>query len=199
MLLTVKEHYDYIQSLIDDKPSLILISTFNVHAGILHDGRDVTEWGPKYHSRTHDILDALQEQEKVYILVGVPGFYPPDPGCTTCRDKRYNALFKYLAHAQHWPKIKWKIAREAHMKCMLSVHSKDIKGIAGGRNLTDSAALDVSFPLVKDQASILARHFLSAWKEADPLIQETVEQYFMEDLEEQECKLQKELDKERFR
>jgi hypothetical protein len=199
MYLTSKDHYDYIQTLLEDQPSLVLISTFNVHAGILHDGRDVTEWGDKFHSRTHDILDLLSKQKRVHILVGVPGFYPPDPGCETCKEKRFNALYKYLAHAQHWPDIKWKMARDVHMKCFLSVHGGNMKGIAGGRNLTDSEALDVSFPLEKTQATALAKHFLDNWQKADPLIEETVEQYYEEDLIEQAEKLQKELDKQRFR
>lgn len=165
----------------------VLISTFNIHANILADGRDMTEWGLKFASSTHDILDELNGTD-TSILVGVPGFYPPEPDCDPCRQRRKKALDKYLAHANHWPKIKWRLKRDVHLKCVLGV-DKTMKGLAGGRNLTDSEALDVSFALEHNQAMVLARHFLEAWKEADPITQKTVDRYYNEDLREQQQKL----------
>lgn len=169
MFLTMEEHYKYFEQQILAKPKAVIISTFGVFAGILDDGRDTQEWGPKYEKVTRKIVDLLEGVPDVKILVGLYRYQSCKGNiqCDDCAAKYIKGVGRLIKHREKWPNFKWRFSSECHLKSYLFFYPDGrVTGIAGGRNLTDSEWADVTFPLTKDQVKRLIIHVNGIWNKS---------------------------------
>jgi hypothetical protein len=177
IVIDTDKHYealtDYAQ-----KSDEIFIATYGLYAGITGDGRDVTEWGPKYRNRAHELLDAIRKIPKVEILIGLPTLIYCDKAkqCKHCEEKHIGYLERLWHTAQNWEDFNWKIAFSMHMKYFgFYAGGKPVGGISGGRNLSDSEWFDISFRLTKTEVKTLRTEFRRVFDEAATLTQNAVE------------------------
>ncbi len=173
MFINNADHYGFIKQCIKDKPEHVLISTFGIYAGVTYDGRDTTEWGSSYSLETREIIDVLKDIDTVRFLVGVSD-YRSCRGKLRCKDceRTYaQSLLRLGFHAEKFPWIEWKISTELHLKCSLFFYDMDCssdkaKGIAGGRNFTNSSWADITFELTTEQIEQLHTHVAGLWDES---------------------------------
>ena len=173
--ITLKEHYDYLDTLLKKKPRAVLIASFGIYAGITHEGVD---WETKYPTLTRRFLESLKSINEVMLLIGV-GDYKSCKGknviCKDCERAYVNQLIRLLNHRDLFPNFKWKVSLQAHAKCTLCISDHDILGVAGGRNLNDSSAIDVTFPIDSAVSAQLLKHIMPIWKKAMPLSEDSLD------------------------
>jgi hypothetical protein len=168
ILASEEKYFEYLHSLIRGATNCY-ISTFGVYAGILADGRDVTEYGGKYQNSVHELLDALAKIN-TKILVGLPPLIYCDwqKRCPDCEENHLARLKRVALTANHWPSIEWKILPRLHMKLVcVYKRSKPVGGIVGGRNLSNSKWQDLSISLQTSHVRKFKNHFMQIYHSAD--------------------------------
>ena len=165
-----------LKKLASQKPKEVIIATFNIYAGILHDGNDTHQWGEKYRSEVHELLDILNSVPKVRILVGFqPLIQCIKTGCEDCVTNHYARAVRLVKHAEHWPKLEWKYVEKSHFKCNLYYFAKGCIGVTGGRNLSGSDWADISFVMNDRQVKSARKLFDEQWKLATKATLKNVE------------------------
>lgn len=173
MFISNEDHYDFIKKCVADNPEHIFISTFGIYAGITYDGRDTAEWGENYRLDTRDILEEMQSLDNTRMLVGVAD-YRSCKGFSRCLDceKQYiRNLFRLSFHAEKFPGIEWRITTDLHLKCSLFFYDVDCspeeaRGVAGGRNFTNSSWADITFKLNSGQIEQLHDYCHKLWEQS---------------------------------
>lgn len=173
MFIPNDEHYNFLESCIDEKPEHIIISTFGIYAGLTFDGRDSTEWGDGYSLRTRDLLEKMRELDNVRILVGLAQ-YNSCKGkipCLHCEKQYVKTMFRTIFHVEKFPEFEWRMTDELHLKCALFFYDQDCtpslaKGVSGGRNFTNSSWPDVTFELDESQIGQLHDYTSELWDSA---------------------------------
>jgi hypothetical protein len=174
---TLKEHSDYLTKLASAKPDAVSIASFNLYAGIMHDGTDLhTKVGREYKSSAHEFLDALVSCSSVRILVGVPAYDECVENCKNCAENYIKRLMRLNAHAERWP-FKWRFAEDFHLKSYVFEWNGKLKrAVIGGRNLSGSSYVDLSMPIqddsVIDKVSLL---FDEWWKKSTSITQSNLD------------------------
>lgn len=140
----LQEHYDLIEKLLDTKPDEVFVSSYGLYAGILEDGTDLNIIGPKYKTRSVDVLTKMA-QTNSKIIIGITDFKACNTLCPDCELKYIRGLLRIQAHANKFPQIKFKMTRHNHLKCFIVKKGTKYLGITGGRNLSDSSWADISF------------------------------------------------------
>jgi hypothetical protein len=177
MFLEYDEHADHLQELVDEKPDEVIIASYGLYAGITYKGHDTTKWGEKYRLRTRDLLESMKGGPEVMMLIGAPtyGSCKGKEQCIACEMKYSQQLFRFVSHAELFPDFKWRVTTELHLKCNLFRYGENHwRGIAGGRNFTDSTWDDITFELMPEQITTLLDHTLKLWGDAEPATNETV-------------------------
>jgi hypothetical protein len=192
MFLDHKDHYNYLEKLAKQNPDEAIISSFGLYAGITFKGHDTTNWGPNYQSKTRKILEALRKCPDVLMLIGVSNynncksFLDKPTRCIPCEIKYTRSLFRILSHAELFPEFKWRITTELHLKCSLFKYGESWKGLAGGRNFTDSGWADITFELAQNQITTLLDHVLKLWDTAQDITEPNISELLVnEDISEQ--------------
>lgn len=170
MFVDIQDHYDYINNCLNGEPSRIIITTFGIYAGITSSGQDSTTWGPNYAIATKSILDRIDQLGGGEVLVGVPTYRScrDQTRCMDCERNYAKSIIRLMFHADAFSNIKWKVTTDLHLKCLLFFYDKHqsvlAKGIAGGRNFTDSDWADATFELLPYQIDVLVQHVDQLWK-----------------------------------
>ncbi len=170
LLIKNDDHYSYLNDCVALRPNKVMITSYGVFAGILADGRDMSEWGKRFHTR--DLLEAMADIETVQILVGVYEYKSckSKQDCLDCEQKYVFDLIRHLNHADKFPHFQWRVTTRSHAKCVLFTYPDDtLRGVAGGRNFTNSDWADVSVELDKMSALRLEQHVTEMWQAAKPL------------------------------
>jgi len=159
LLVTLDDHYKELIKLAH-KAEVVNIFTFGIYAGILDDGRDTTEWGPKFRNQTHEFLDLLVELKcDTTITVGVPWFNSctKEEVCIDCISKFRAGLTRINNTVKHWDgDFDWFFTSKLHAKAFLFFDEENPVGVVtGGRNLCDSTWDDLSFTLPMKQVEVL--------------------------------------------
>lgn len=165
LIIDTQEHHDWIFDQISKEPKNAIITTFGLWAGILHDGRDTSEWGEEYQLQTRQILDKLQHI-KTAIIVGI-GEYKSCKGqksCLDCERQYAKTILRINNHALAYPDIKWRVTSKLHIKMVIFEHQNKIEGITGGRNFTNSDWEDCTVVLDEKNCNILKDHARKLWK-----------------------------------
>ncbi len=179
LIIESKEHYAILSKCVKGADE-VLIASFGLYAGILADGRDVTEWGHKYDNLVHKFLDRLRNIKSVKILIGLPvlTYCTPDdqPKCPHCEVKHIRYLERLLHTTQHWPDFEWKVAQDLHLKfCGMFKKGVPIGGLIGSRNLTDSSWFDISFKMPPVQLQKMRVYFLDRFNECERVTSALIE------------------------
>lgn len=175
MFLESAEHSQYLFDRVAEKPERILISSFGIYAGITYSGQDTTTWGDKYRLATRDLMEIMRGIKSVYMLIGVAPYKgcKGDKYCQDCEIQYAKSLLRLAYHAELFPEFKWKISTDLHLKCAIFSYPKGtvprIRGVAGGRNFTDSSWADVTFELTESKAVLLAKHTIELWESSPNL------------------------------
>jgi len=172
LLIDSTDHFKFMNECVADQPATIRLASYGLYAGILPDGRDVTEWGDKYKSQTRDLMEAMRVVKDVRVLIGLYE-YKSCKGkqtCIDCERKYVLDLIRLLNHAEVFSNFKWRVSSQSHVKCVLFSYPDDhLKGVAGGRNFTDSSWADITIELDKMSVLRLEEHFDHIWGESQPL------------------------------
>lgn len=178
IFITNEEHHGYITECLNLQPKQIVISTFGLYAGLLWDGRDTREWGQKYYSATREQLELMRKVKNVQILVGITDYYScklDKSQCIDCEVKFVRGLFRLAAHIDAFPEFQWRISNMLHLKCaMFFYDDKSQKGVAGGRNFTDSGWADVTFEMTKPQITTVTKTFIDLWRQSKVMHTDTI-------------------------
>ena len=171
MFLEPSDHSKFLFSRVAENPKSILISSFGIYAGISYAGQDTTEWGDKYRLATRDLLETMRKIPDVKMLIGVAQYRgcKGEQYCKDCEMQYVKTLLRLVYHAELFPEFQWKVSTELHLKCAIFYYDSAIKGVAGGRNFTDSSWADVTFELTKVQSSELAKHTIELWESSPDL------------------------------
>jgi len=172
---TPESHINGLLKLVGGNPQLVMVATYNVYAGILHDGDDSHEWGGKYENETHDFLDRLNKVPEVKILVGFPALKLCKENCEDCIKQQYKLAMRLDQHRKKWPNFEWRYSENFHLKCYLFYYKGGYIGIGGGRNLSSSDWTDVSFILDPRQVQGVREIFDNSWKNAKPITMANLE------------------------
>lgn len=136
----------------------------------------MTEWGEKYLSGSRKFLDALADVPVVNIIIGVSEYVPctkPEP-CAGCEEKHIKQLMRVLAHAEKFKDFGWYVTSKHHLKCVLFIYGDKIKGLTGGRNLTDSQWDDMALDLTPSQTAETLKYFTKIQGLAQATTRETI-------------------------
>ena len=183
MLITTEDHINHLHKLINDKPKNVYIATFNIYAGILFDGDDVNNWGDKYKNEVHGVLDHLQESgANTKILVGIPGLIVCKSGCEDCLTKHLKVLTRLQKHAEKWP-FDWRYTEEFHLKSYIFDYGKKLSGVVGGRNLSPSNWVDLTFKIGADRCRVIKHIFNKEWEKAKEITGENMEVTILEHMD----------------
>lgn len=165
MFLQPTDHSQFLFDRVADKPDEILISSFGIYAGITYNGQDTTEWGDKYRLATRDLLETMRKIPTVRMMIGVASYRSckGEGYCKDCELQYAKGLIRLAYHAELFPQFQWRVSTELHLKCAIFYYGDNIKGVAGGRNFTDSSWADVTFELTSKQAQELAKHTMELW------------------------------------
>lgn len=173
LLLTLEDHFKFLNECLALKPDRVCIATYGLYAGIMPDGRDSREWGEKYRSQTREFLETMRDVPKVRILVGNYEYKSckgKNTTCTDCEKQYVLGLIRLINHAEKFPEFKWRVSTGTHVKCALFSYDDneeaEVKGVAGGRNMTDSSWEDVTVEIDKMSTIRLWEHFDKIWKAA---------------------------------
>jgi len=172
---TSESHTNGLKKLAKGKPESVLIATYGVYAGILHDGDDSHKWGGKYENGTHELLDQLIQVPEVKILVGFSGLKLCRSDCEDCLAVHYKQAMRLDQHRQKWPQFEWRYTEDFHLKAFLFYYKRGCIGVSGGRNLSSSEWTDASFILNNEQADAIRVIFDHSWKIAKQATMENLE------------------------
>lgn len=189
LLLDSDAYYEYLSGCARRSPKAVALATFGLYAGILTDGRDTRDWGPRYKSRTRDIMELMRSVPDVRILIGL---YPyrsckGKQVCHNCESQFVRQFLRLLEHADHFPTFNWRVNLESHIKCVLFTYaqsldsSAELAGVAGGRNFTDSNWADVSFTLEPQAIQQLSSHYDELWEAAWPLTNAAADEFIRQE------------------
>jgi hypothetical protein len=152
----ITTHQDYISAIqrgLDDKPSSLFISTFNLQTG-------VSSRGTAYASPTFLLLQRIQASVRdPRLLVGLP--------------TQGDCIQRCQAAAEYWPKLRVRTLYDLHLKCWIFKYKGDTRALVGGRNLGDSQWRDVSWWLNGKQSKELLGYYADLWSEAKPVTIDT--------------------------
>lgn len=186
MLIPTSEHNDFIMNCVAKKPKHTIISSFGVYCGITYDGRDTSEWGENYRTETRGIIDELQLLDNVRFLIGVANYKSCkyNKKCNDCEQQYIKNLIRLSFHVQHFSGIDWRMSNDLHLKCSLFFYDnncvgKKAKGIAGGRNFTDSSWADVTFVLDPGQIDELYDYTSELWDESSTISDDNIYRMLM--------------------
>lgn len=168
LLIDPADHFKFMNECVESSPNKVHIASYGIWAGIMPDGRDTRDWNQKkYFSETRELLESLRSTAEVQLLIGLYEFKSckGKQPCSDCEHKYMLDLFRLMNHVDKFPEFRWKVSSESHVKCCL-FHYEDgtQRGVAGGRNLTDSSWADVSVELDKMSVLRLEGHFSDIWK-----------------------------------
>jgi len=169
LLMSLEDHFQYLDDLVQRKPKAVLITSFGIYAGIASDGRDITSFGEKYRSKTRDFLESLRSISDVRILIGVATYKSckNNQFCYDCEKSYLYQLIRLINHRNYFPDFKWKVINNSHLKCVLFFYdNNEILGVVGGRNLNDSSWVDASFKAGNDVSCSLYRELIPVWKKS---------------------------------
>ena len=170
---SVDEHYNYLEELIEQKPSVAVITSFGMYAGLTHEGVDLNKVGSKYRTRTKDFLDKLSTVPNVYVLIGLSP-YKSCSGtikCLHCQTSYVKSLLRLIVHCDTFPRFKWRMTENLHAKTFLFTYDADNKnryeGVLGGRNLNDSNWIDYSFAAEGDIVKAVLKDMINTIQTCD--------------------------------
>jgi hypothetical protein len=177
MIFTDTEsHISALKQMARRKPEAISIATYNIYAGILHDGEDTTEWeDDKFRNQAHEFLDAIAKIQGVRILVGISPLIMCKKLCEDCLADGYKRAVRLVKHKERWPRFEWRFTDSFHFKCYLFHYKNGDVGVGGGRNLSNSDWTDMSFVLNKKQIIAAKTLFDLSWEQAQSVTMENLE------------------------
>lgn len=144
------EHFDIIERLLDNNPDSVFVSSYGLYAGILQDGRDANKFGPKYKTRSIDVLNKMSKYDSK-MIIGISDYKScKHVRCEDCELKYIHSLIRIEKHSEAFPDIKMRIIRGNHLKCFIIRKGSKYLGITGGRNMSDSSWSDISFMIDHD-------------------------------------------------
>ncbi len=168
VLLTLEDHYKFLNSCVAESPETVSLCTFGLYAGILPNGQDNRG---KYPSQTREFLEAVRELNvPTKILVGLSDYKScrgKTADCTDCERKYVLDLVRLLNHAEAFPGFKWRISTGIQTRCAVFTYPEGadhtIRAATGGRNLTDSDWADVTVELDKMSSMRVSENFGHLW------------------------------------
>lgn len=168
LLINPVDHFKFLTDALTPTPERIFITSYGLYAGILPDGRDTAEWGPRFKSQTRELLESMRKIKNVQMLIGLYEFKAcKKPTCMDCEWKYALDLIRHMNHAEKFPEFQWRITSASHIKCALFFYKdRTAKGIAGSRNFTDSSWEDVTVTLDTDGITKLDEHLQGMWSKA---------------------------------
>ncbi len=170
LLLSLEDHFQFLNECVDAKPEKVCIATYGLYAGVMPDGRDSRDWGEKYRSETRELLERMRGIKDVRILVGNYEYKSCKGKTTPCDDCERNyvlGLVRLINHAEIFPEFKWRTSNGSHTKCAIFTYpGNELKGVTGGRNFTDSSWTDATVELDKMSNIRLFEHYIGVWKQA---------------------------------
>ncbi|MEO5366021.1 MAG: hypothetical protein H7831_06650 [Magnetococcus sp. WYHC-3] len=178
LYISNQEHTKYLWDCIKAKPNRIIITTFGIYAGITWNGSDTTTWGSKYRMDTRELLEAVRNIPQVDIIVGLSEYRSCKDKipCRDCEKQFIKQLFRLLGHAECFPTFKWHMGSNIHTKyCLFFYDKKAPRGLAGGRNFTDSDWADISFPLSVQHINKLDTYTTTLLKNTTTITSEAIE------------------------
>lgn len=183
LLIDNDQYYSSLNDILDLKPVSVSVISYGLWAGILPDGRDVTEWGEKYKSKTHDLLHRMSQIENARVIVGSYEHKNCNKTvCEHCEKKTALDLIRHLNHAQKFDTIDWKLTFKVHAKFMVFGFGNDrYMSIIGSRNLSDSSWVDIV--VMTSQLNIaqgLLAKFENVWESSRVLTPDTLSDVFVE-------------------
>ena len=120
----------------------------------------------------------------VHMLIGIAPYKScrRNGQCLDFEMKYASGLIRYAHHAAIFPEFNWKVSTELHLKCILFFYpgKKAPKGVAGGRNFSDSTWADVTFTLEQSNIYSLFKHSMEIWTGSRPLNDNTVSDLLIE-------------------
>jgi len=121
---------------------------------------NVSKW--KDNGYSHKILKAMEEHAVAHLIVGVPKFYPciqdgDKGGCPSCYKQYTQKMKRLIKIVDEYPKIKIHFTKGVHTKFVVAGKYS----IVGGRNISDSDILDLSF-IIND--NIISRQLVDQWE-----------------------------------
>jgi len=178
MIFTDTEsHNGALKQMAKRKPQAISIATYNIYAGILHDGEDSHQWDDdKYKNGAHEFLDLITTIQDVRILVGISPMILCKKLCEDCIADGYKRAMRLVKHKEKWPRFQWRFTDSFHFKCYLFHYKSGDVGVGGGRNLSNSNWVDMSFVLNKKQIIAAKTLFDLSWEQAHSVTMENLEE-----------------------
>lgn len=161
-------HYSSLNRYLDEHPNKVTIASYGIYAGITFANEDTAEWGDKYQLATRSFINRLKSVNNVRILVGISEYRSckNDNPCLDCEKQYVKSLIRLLNHAEKFDYCEWKMMYDLHLKCCVFENGDNIKGICGGRNLSDSSWNDVSIEMAADECvlvkSLVDRYWANA-------------------------------------
>lgn len=180
------DHIDHSNFLFDraaEQPKHTFIASFGIYAGISYAGADTTEWGEKYQLATRDLMEAMRTLPDVRFLIGVAN-YKSCRGkfeCIDCEMQYCRTLVRLVNHADLFPEFQWRVTTQLHLKCALFFYDKNARGVAGGRNFSDSDWADCTFELPVPHIKKLYQHVNNLWEPSRPITNDTISAIFDEE------------------
>lgn len=171
LFITLDDHFKYLAELVARKPKGVFIASFGIYAGITFDGRDTTTWGERFKLQTRDFLESLRPIPNVRLMIGIPDYKScrGKIACSHCECGYIYQMTRLLNHGELFSEFKWKVATQAHVKCILFFFEKEILGVAGGRNLNDSNSIDATFQIDSSIGTQLYQQLVPVWKDSHSL------------------------------
>jgi hypothetical protein len=168
MFVDFESHAKFLKEMIEAGPEEVVISSFGIYAGITHTSQDTTLWGEKYALESRNLLDQLREVPNTKIVIGLTEYAScmEKKRCLDCEAKYAKQVMRVSNHAVAFPELQWRMTTKLHLKCVLAFYSDSAKGVAGGRNFSDSEWTDATFELMEQQIPVLKEHALGVWDKA---------------------------------
>lgn len=101
------------------------------------------------------ILKSFEKHIEAHLIVGVPKFYPcirnagDKGGCPSCYKRHVHMMKRFIEISNDYPKINFTFTKDVHTKFIVC----DKYNITGGRNISDSDILDLSFITADERIS----------------------------------------------
>lgn len=183
MFLTHADHSSFLFERVAEKPKHTIIASYGLYAGISYAGDDTTQWGEKYQLATRDLMEIMRDLPNVRLLIGVSN-YKSCKGkinCVDCEKQYCRTLIRLVNHAELFPEFQWRVTTSLHLKCVLFFYEKNARGVAGGRNFSDSDWADCTFELPVQHIKKLYKHVNELWDKSRVVDAATISQIFDEE------------------
>lgn len=180
MFLNHKDHAAWLFDCVKEKPKHVFIASFGIYAGISYAGQDTTKWGNKFRLATRDIMEEMRNIPDVRFLIGVANYRSCKNNiiCIDCEKQYCRSLIRLVHHTELFPEFKWRITTNLHLKTSIFFYEKDVKGIAGGRNFSDSDWADCTIELEKSHIKDLYKHVNEIWNNSMVLNDDSIGKIF---------------------